>query len=142
MSDLKIRPFQPDEGEAVVDLWQRCGLVVSWNDPYDDIARKQGVQPENFLVGELQGQIVAAAMAGYDGHRGWIFYLAVDPVHQRKGFGRQIVDACEVRLRAMGCPKINVQIRESNLDAARFYESIGFSQDAVVGMGKRLVPDE
>lgn len=139
---MHVRPFHPDDESAVVALWQACGLTRPWNDPHKDIARKREVDPDLFLVGVLDNDVVATAMAGYEGHRGWINYLAVAPDHQRSGLGRQIMEEAERRLRARGCPKINLQIRTSNIQALDFYRSIGYVQDDVVSMGKRLEQDE
>lgn len=133
-----VRPFQPSDEEAVVRLWRDCGLVVPWNDPQADIAAKMTVQPELFLVGELEGRVAATVMAGYDGHRGWINYLAVGPGLQGRGFGRRLIDEAEARLRAMGCPKINLQVRTSNTRVIAFYQRLGFKLDDVVSLGKRL----
>jgi ribosomal protein S18 acetylase RimI-like enzyme len=135
---LNIRPFQPEDEAAVVNLWQRCALVVPWNDPHKDIATKLAFQPELFFVGELDGQVVASVMVGYEGHRGWVNYLAVHPEHQRRGFGRQIMIHAESVLRDLGCPKLNLQVRETNLGVREFYESLGFTSDHVIGLGKRL----
>src|SRR5690606_20142741 len=99
-----ICQFHPDDTAQVVALWERCNLVRPWNDPHEDITRKLQVQDDGFLVGVIAGEIVATAMAGYDGHRGWINYLAVSPDHQRRGIGRRIMDAAERILRARGCP--------------------------------------
>lgn len=125
----------------MVRLWRECGLVAPQNDPAKDIARKLKVHPEWFLVGELDGTIVASCMAGYEGHRGWINYLAVSPERRKRGLGRQIMEKAETLLRAAGCPKINLQVRSSNADVIAFYESIGFGIDDVVSMGKRLEED-
>ena len=76
---MKIRPFHPEDTDAVVALWRRCEMARPWNDPHKDIRRKLAVEPELFLVGELDGAVVASAMIGYDGHRGWVYYLGVDP---------------------------------------------------------------
>ncbi|MBE9078675.1 GNAT family acetyltransferase [Romeria aff. gracilis LEGE 07310] len=138
---MYIRPFEPADEAAIVVLWKRCGLLRPWNDPHKDIARKQRVQPELFLVGLIENRIVATVMAGFDGHRGWINYLAVEPSRRRQGYGRLLMAATEERLLALGCPKINLQIRHDNLDAIQFYERLGFSQDAVVSLGKRLISD-
>lgn len=138
---LEIRSFEPVDEEAVVKLWVECGLVVPWNDPHRDIHRKLKVQPEMFLVGSLDGEIVATVMAGYDGHRGWINYLAVAPRYQRTGFGRSLMDEAEMLLGEAGCPKINLQVRTSNRDVIRFYQSLGYDLDDVVSLGKRLVLD-
>lgn len=138
---LEIRSFVEEDQEAVVALWQRCDLVRPWNDPRRDIARKLQVQRDLFLVGELEGEIVASAMVGYDGHRGWINYLAVDPKQRRRGYGRDLMAAAEERLRELGCPKINLQVRSSNTAVVDFYDRIGFARDDVVSFGKRLVDD-
>lgn len=137
-----IRPFHPDDEEPVIQLWIDCGLVVPHNNPAKDIARKQQVNPEWFLVGEVDGEVVATCMAGYEGHRGWINYLAVAPSHQRAGLARTIMKAAEIRLRQAGCPKINLQIRSTNREVIEFYQALGYVPDNVVSMGKRLEPDE
>jgi ribosomal protein S18 acetylase RimI-like enzyme len=139
---MKIRTFQETDTEAVVALWQACDLVRPWNDPHKDIQRKATVGVDLFLVGEVAGELIACAMGGYEGHRGWINYLAVHPTQQKKGYGRDLMSALEEKLTAVGCPKINLQIRESNLDVIRFYEAIGYTQDRVVSFGKRLIPDD
>lgn len=141
MTTLEIRPYEEQDGDAVVALWRACGLVVPWNDPLKDIERKLRLQRDLFLVGSLDGRLVATVMAGYEGHRGWINYLAVAEECRRQGLGRRMMDAAEARLRAMGCPKINLQIRKSNPDAVGFYRSLGFVEDESVSMGKRLVTD-
>ena len=142
---LQIRSFIETDGPQIVDLWERCGLVRGWNDPRKDIARKLRVQPDLFLVGvdgDWGDRIVATVMAGYEGHRGWINYLAVHSDWRRQGFARALMAAAEDRLRALGCAKINLQIRKSNRDAIAFYRGIGFVEDAVVSMGKRLERDD
>ena len=140
--ELYIRQFEISDSEAVVSLWQSCKLVVPCNDPLKDIERKMKVDPHLFLVGILDGKVIASVMGGYEGHRGWINYLAVSLQHRRKGYARQIMEAVEGKIRAMGCPKINLQIRMTNLEAIKFYESIGYKDDQVVSFGKRLVEDE
>lgn len=125
----------------IIDLWERCGLVAPQNNPHKDIERKLRVNPEWFLVGELNGRIIATCMAGYEGHRGWINYLAVSPDYRRQGYAKQIMNAAEVHLRSAGCPKINLQVRSSNAAVIEFYKAIGFSRDDVRSMGKRLEPD-
>ena len=123
-------------------MWKECGLARAQNDPKADIRRKLAVAPELFLVGDLNGQIVASVMAGYDGHRGWINYLAVAPSLQKLGYGRQIMARAEELLLALGCPKINLQVRTTNGQVIEFYQRLGFAQDDVVSLGKRLIPDE
>ena len=125
----------------MVALWKRCGLVRPANNPHSEIRRKLAVQPELFLVGVLDGRVVASVMAGYDGHRGWLNYLAVDPAHQRRGLGTALVHEAERQLEASGCPKVNLQIRVSNRGVVEFYRRLGYSIDDVVSMGKRLVQD-
>ncbi len=138
---LRIRPFQPADEDGVVALWRACELVKPWNNPKKDIARKRQVNPEWFLVGEQGGRIVATAMVGYEGHRGWINYLAVEPALQRSGLGRALMDEAEKILRAAGCPKINLQVRRGNAAVIAFYERLGFKDDEVVSLGKRLEHD-
>lgn len=138
---LSIRQFGGDDRDAVVGLWERCDLTRPWNDPHHDIDRKLERDPDGFLVGCIGERIVASVMVGYDGHRGWINYLAVDPDTRGAGHGRAVMRAAEAHLLALGCPKVNLQIRTSNLDAVNFYESIGYSPDDVVSMGRRLIDD-
>jgi ribosomal protein S18 acetylase RimI-like enzyme len=137
-TDLQIRPFRPSDEPRVVELWRDCGLVVPWNDPHRDIARKMRLQPELFLVGTRAKGVVATVMAGYEGHRGWLNYLAVDPGHRCRSFGRRMVEAAEEALAALGCPKINLQVRSSNQAVVSFYRSLGYGVDEVVSLGKRL----
>jgi ribosomal protein S18 acetylase RimI-like enzyme len=139
---LSIREFQPDDRQATIAVWERCDLVVPWNDPLRDIARKMQVGRELFLVGCVAGEVVATVMGGYEGHRGWINYLAVDPDHRRRGYAESLVRELEIRLIAIGCPKVNLQVRASNSAVLAFYEKIGYSQDANVSLGKRLIPDQ
>src|SRR6185437_3520586 len=106
--------FQLSDESEVIDLGRKCELVRPVNDPAKDIRRKLSVDPGLFLVGTLNDGIVATVMAGYEGHRGWINYLAVHPGHRLKGYGRQIMAEAEKRLRAVGCPKINLQVRANN----------------------------
>ena len=138
---MKIRPFKIEDQTAVIELWRACALVVPWNDPVKDIARKLKVDADLFLVGESDGEIVATVMGGYEGHRGWINYLAVSPRHQRKGYGREIMEFVEQRIQLKGCPKINLQIRGTNTQAAAFYQAIGYDIENAIGLGKRLEPD-
>ena len=139
---MNIRAYEPTDEASVVALWGRCGLTRPWNDPRKDIARKLRVRPDLFRVGVLGGRIVATCMAGYEGHRGWINYLAVDPDHQRRGLGRVMIQDAEARLRAAGCPKINIQVRTTNAAAVEFYQALGYQVDDVVSLGKRLEHDE
>ncbi len=136
-----IRPYRETDERAVIALWHASGLVVPWNDPARDIRRKLAVQRELFLVASDGAEVVGTVMAGYDGHRGWINYLAVQPVRRRRGLGRALMDAAEAGLASFGCAKINLQVRMPNQEAIAFYEAIGFRRDDVTSLGKRLVPD-
>lgn len=138
---MKIRSFTEADEDAVINLWLQCGLTRPWNDAHKDIQRKLTTQAELFFVGELDGKIVATAMAGFDGHRGWVNYLAVDPAQQRAGLGRMLMRHVEDNLVARGCPKLNLQVRASNEAAAAFYARLGYSMDEVVSYGKRLIAD-
>jgi ribosomal protein S18 acetylase RimI-like enzyme len=138
---MQIRPFQPGDEPGVVDLWRRCDLVRPQNDPHRDIARKMEVGAEMFLVAVTESVVVGTVMAGYEGHRGWINYLAVDPGQRRRGIGRKLMLEAERLLRESGCPKINLQVRSSNRAVIAFYEAIGFTVDDVVSMGRRLEKD-
>lgn len=140
---LRIRPFAVSDTEAVVALWRAAGLVKPWNDPYLDIERKLTVQPELFLVAEATGpaRVVGSAMAGYDGHRGWVNYLAVADPQRGTGLGRALMAEVERLLLERGCPKLNLQVRTSNTAVIAFYERLGYQLDDAVGLGKRLIPD-
>lgn len=140
--ELTIRPFKTADREKIIELWRQCGLVKPWNDPVKDADRKLTVQPELFLVGELNGEIVASVMAGYKGHRGWANDLAVDPNHRRKGLAQQLMREVEKQLIDLGCPKINVQIRSNHVEVIEFYQAIGFTEDQAVSFGKRLIKDD
>ena len=141
MKPMLIRPYNVSDESAVIDLWHRCGLVRPWNDPKKDIARKTLVRPDLFLVGLIDEQLVATAMAGYEGHRGWINYLAVSPDYRREGLASEIMRRAEELLREAGCPKINLQVRSTNAEVIEFYRRIGYAVDDVVSLGKRLVQD-
>lgn len=141
-----LRPFAPADTDAVVALWEECGLVRPWNDPRRDIARKLTVQPELFLVAEDVDDparpVVGAGMAGFDGHRGWVNYLAVRPDVQDTGLGRTFMAEFERLLTDLGCPKLSLQVRAGNERVIGFYESLGYADDHAVSLGKRLIPDD
>ncbi len=139
---MNIRPYVELDEEDVISLWIACGLVVPSNNPERDIRRKLEVNRELFLVGETDGRLMAAVMGGYEGHRGWINYLAVHPEFQGRGCGGQMMRFVQKRLKILGCPKINLQVRETNKGAMKFYKSIGYIEDKVISLGKRLVSDE
>ena len=139
---MHIRPFVDSDEAAVIALWEAAGLTRSWNDPRKDIERKRSVQRDWFLVGVEAGAVMASIMIGYDGHRGWINYMAVDPAHRHRGHARALMREAERLLEAAGCPKINLQIRTSNASVIAFYKAIGYAQDDVVSFGRRLIADE
>ena len=138
---MQLRPYLEADEQTVISLWQACDLTRPWNNPQKDIARKLEVQRELFLVGEIDGHIVSTVMAGYDGHRGWINYLAVHPDFCRQGIGSKLMDAAQTLLLELGCPKINLQVRSTNKRAVAFYNGLGYVQDEVVSYGKRIIPD-
>lgn len=138
---MEIKAFEDRYKDDVVKLWRECGLVAPQNDPVKDIERKLKVDPELFLIGVVDDVIAATVMGGYEGHRGWINYLAVKPSQQRKGYGQAIMQAVEALLSQKGCPKINLQVRSTNKSVIEFYSAIGYGDDNVVGLGKRLEND-
>ena len=138
---MRIRPFELSDQKAVIELWRSTNLLRPWNDPDKDIARKYKFQSELFVVGELDQRVMASAMIGYDGHRGSLYYFAVDPEFQRQGFGKALLAYTESVLEQMGCPKLNLLVRSNNEDAQRYYEQISYSRDAAFVFGKRLIAD-
>jgi ribosomal protein S18 acetylase RimI-like enzyme len=139
---LHVRSYTNTDEPSVIALWHEASITRPWNDPRADIARKLRVQPELFLIGELEGRVVATAMGGYDGHRGSVYYLAVSPREQRRGFARILMSELESRLLALGRPKLNLVVRTDNLEALALYEKLGYGRDAVVSLGKRMIRDE
>jgi ribosomal protein S18 acetylase RimI-like enzyme len=139
---MKIRPFTKSDEKEVIKLWFKCNLVVPWNNPKSDIERKLKVNPELFLVGIIDDRIISTVMGGYEGHRGWVNYLAVDPDFQKQKYGKEMMRVIEDKLKQLGCPKINLQVRDDNTDVIEFYKSIGYYDEKVVSLGKRLIPDE
>ncbi|TWX34553.1 GNAT family N-acetyltransferase [Frigoribacterium sp. ACAM 257] len=163
---MQIRAFDPADTEPVVALWHECGLTRPWNDPHRDIERKLAVQPELFLVGtelvepraaegdgdgdgasdgtdggSTEEVLVATAMAGHDGHRGWLWYVAVAPGHRGGGRARQIVAEAERLLTEAGCPKVMLMVRSGNDAAAATWGGLGYEPDDVAVYGKRLIAD-
>jgi ribosomal protein S18 acetylase RimI-like enzyme len=137
---MNIRQFQSGDEAAVIDLWWRCDLVRPQNDAAKDIRRKLRIGAEMFLVAD-DGAIVGTVMAGYEGHRGWINYLAVAPESRRRGLGTALMREAQRLLTEAGCPKINLQVRSTNKAVIEFYRAIGFEADDVISMGKRLERD-
>ncbi|MBC8384768.1 MAG: GNAT family acetyltransferase [Candidatus Cloacimonetes bacterium] len=138
---MKIRKYQSDDKQRVIDLWKKCGLIVPWNDPEKDIERKLKDSPDLFFVGEIDDEIISICMAGFDGHRGCVNYLAVKPEFRRKGYAGQIVEYAEKKLKELGCPKINLMVRKTNQGVIDFYKRIGYKDDPVMVLSKRLIED-
>lgn len=139
---MQIRSVRPADTDAVVALWEAAGLTRPWNDPRKDIARKREVQSELFVVAEsADGRILGSVMAGYDGHRGWMNYLATHPEARGTGVARALVEHVEHELLNLGCPKLNLQVRADNADVVEFYRHLGYGIDETVSLGKRLIAD-
>ena len=141
MSDITIRPYSETDLNSIVSLWEICELSRPWNDPIKDIERKLTVQRDLFLILEKDGEILGSVMGGYDGHRGSVNYLGIHPDHKNEGLGKLLMNRIEEELIKMGCPKINLMVRNSNLDVHEFYRVIGYEEQEVVVFGKRLIPD-
>ena len=135
---LAFRQAQDTDVESIVSLWKTCGLTRPWNDPYKDIQFARAGETSMVLVGFFEERIVASVMAGHDGHRGVLYYLAVDPAFQKRGFGRAAVAAAEAWLRERGVWKINLMVRSDNEKAGSFYERLGYEINPVTSFGKRI----
>ena len=140
--EIAITTVEPGDHDAVIALWSLCGLTVAWNDPEKDIRRKTTDSPELFFAARDGENVVGTCMAGYDGHRGWIYYLAVHPDYRRQGIARKMIRHTENALASRGCPKVNLMVRESNASAQAFYRRLGYQPDTVAVMGRRLEDDE
>jgi ribosomal protein S18 acetylase RimI-like enzyme len=138
MADVAMRLVESSEHniDAVVALWERCGLTRPWNDPRQDFLKAQAAADATVILGYEEDMLVASAMVGYDGHRGWVYYLAVEPSRQRQGHGRALMNAAEQWLRARKAPKLQLMVRETNAAAFDFYERLGFERQQVVTLGK------
>ncbi len=135
---FEIVRYDSNYQKAVIDLWKQCDLIVPQNDPAVDIQRKLVFQPELFFIALEDGQVVGSIMVGYEGHRGWLNYVAVLPDYQKRGYGKKLIDKSIDELRKLGCLKVNVQVRRNNPSAVEFYKHLGFKDDNVVGLGMRL----
>ncbi|WP_411341709.1 GNAT family acetyltransferase [Sphingopyxis sp. J-6] len=127
---IGIRAATPGDCDAVVAVWETCGLTRPWNDPVADFRRALGHDAATVIVAEEDGRIVGTAMTGFDGHRGWIYYLGVAPDRQGRGMARQLLDAACDWLRQRGCPKVELMVREGN-PAAGLYEHLGWERQPV-----------
>lgn len=141
-ADTVIVPFEEGYRTDVIALWRSCGLTRAWNDPDKDIDRKLSDPQGGFFV-LLKGEtVIGSVMAGYDGHRGAIYYLCIDPAHQSAGLGRRLMEHCEAFLIGLGCPKINLFVRQGNEAVMKFYDDLGYTPEKAVALGKRLIPDD
>jgi len=138
---MEIRSYRTADEDAVIALWREAGLLRPWNDPQRDIQRKLAQQPELFLVCEDDGALAGTAMVGYDGHRGWVYYLAVAESQRGRAIGTALMRRAEQLLIERGCPKLNLMVRSSNSGVLKFYESLGYTRDDAVPLGRRLIPD-
>lgn len=136
MKGLEIRSFVIEDTDAVLEVWSLARLMAPDRNPRSEIQKKLRHSPESFFVGTLEDKVVSTVMVGYDGHRGWIYLLAVRPDLQRKGIGRQMMEHVENWLREHGCVKVKLQIDESRGDVAGFYRKLGYEVQPLVSMGK------
>jgi ribosomal protein S18 acetylase RimI-like enzyme len=139
---VKVRPYSAADRPAVTALWREVFADdPPWNEPESMIDRKLTVQPELFLVANLEGHVVGTVLGGFDGVRGWIHHLAVAAPHRRKGIAKLLMHAAEDGLKKLGCPKVNLQVRATNLAVVEFYRSLGYTVEERASLGKRLVAD-
>lgn len=136
--ETTIRNFKDSDKTDVINIWNLCGLIVPGNNPETDIELKMKFQPELFFVAESDGKIIGTVMTGYDGHRGWLNYLGVHPDHRKSGCGRLLIDYSIKKLKDLGCPKLNLQVRNSNISVIDFYKKLGFTDHDVRGMQLKL----
>lgn len=135
---LSIGDLEPGDVEAAIDLWRRCSLTRPWNDPNVDMEMAFAASNATVLAGRDRAALAATVMVGFDGHRGWVYYLAVHPDHRRRGYGRSMMAAAEAWLRERGAPKLQLMVREENAGAAGFYARLGFERQATTVLGKWL----
>jgi ribosomal protein S18 acetylase RimI-like enzyme len=135
---LSIAPIGDADVADVIALWQACGLTRPWNDPTADIALARRGPNSAILIGRDGDAMIATAMVGHDGHRGWVYYVAVDPARREKGFGRAIMNAAEDWLRQAGVAKLQLMVRRENAKAGAFYQSIGYAESQTMVFAKWL----
>ena len=127
-----------DDADAIIALWEACGLTRPWNPPARDFAQAVDGPTSAILVARDGDVIAASVIVGFDGHRGWVYYLAVAPDRRRAGLGRALMAAAEEWLRARGAPKLQLMVREGNADARAFYHALGFVDQPVAVLGRFL----
>ena len=138
MTKFIVRSYRKKDEKQVIQLWKTSNLIIPKNNPLRDIDEKIRFQPDLFLVGLLDKKLIGTIMVGYEGHRGWINYLAIHQEFRGKGFGVKLMDYATEILTNMGCQKINVQIRKTNNSVIEFYKKLGFTDDEVISYGKRI----
>ncbi len=138
IAELAITEIEDADVSAVVSLWERCALTRPWNDPVADIALARTSANATILLGRENDHIVTSAMVGHDGHRGWVYYVAVDPDWRGQGLGRAIMAAAEDWLRQAGIAKLQLLVRRDNAKASAFYETIGYDEAQVAVFAKWL----
>jgi ribosomal protein S18 acetylase RimI-like enzyme len=131
-------PIADADVAQIIALWERCALTRPWNDPAADIALARNSPNATVLVGRAGGEIVGSVMVGHDGHRGWVYYVSVDPDHRDRGFGRAIMTAAEDWLRARGVPKLQLLVRRANAKVQAFYETLDYAEQETIVYGKWL----
>jgi len=139
---MKISEFTDDQSDQVIALWEKCDLTRSWNNPEKDIVRKNVDQNGKFLIGQIDGVLMASIMIGYDGHRGSVNFLAVDPDYVGAGYGKILMAEAEQFLLSVGCPKINLRVRTDNAKVVKLYEQLGYAIEPVDLLGKRLMKED
>lgn len=135
---IAIDPMTDGDAGVVIALWEACGLTRPWNDPAKDLSLARDAADSVVLVARENGGIRGSVMTGFDGHRGWVYYLAVHPDAQRRGIGRALMTAAATWLADRGAPKIQLMVREENTEAIGFYEALGMIRQPVVTLGRRL----
>jgi ribosomal protein S18 acetylase RimI-like enzyme len=135
---MHIASLSPSQFGAAIALWHDVGLTRPWNDPLEDLRRAMAGPASTVLAGTEDGRLLATAMVGHDGHRGWVYYVAVRPDRRGRGHGRAIMRACETWLAARDVPKIDLMVRTENDAVLAFYHAIGYGRDEVFVMSKRL----
>jgi ribosomal protein S18 acetylase RimI-like enzyme len=138
---MKFRQIEDEDVAATIALWERCGLTRPWNDPHKDIAFARGKLNSDVLVAEHDGDIIASVMVGHDGHRGALYYVAVDPDLRGQGLGRATMQAAEAWLKARGVWSINILVRNGNTEVQGFYEALGYEVNQAFSMKRRLKGD-
>jgi ribosomal protein S18 acetylase RimI-like enzyme len=139
---IDLRDFWPRDEHAVITLWRKCRLLRPWNDPYQDIRRKLAAGYGGFWVGHVGPRLIASIKVGYDGHRGSVNYLAIDPAFARHGHGWFLMERARAFLFEKGCPEENICVRRKNGAVLAFYSNLAYEHDDVVVLGKRLILDD